>query len=269
MENEMNEKIDPKLVAVFGKIKEAAELYVLISACTKEPYVVCDEETFDDQVLMFLRMEDAQAKGKQLLAEKIPVGIAKIEKQSLLLFCTSLYTMGVNALLIGDGETADRIQLSEFVKRRDPKTLEDGKVWIENPELHLTALYYMQELRRMEKPVITPAMMELQEEISVNFSKGTFLVALPQEEKGIPLVKMKNGDVFQPIFTDAMEYEKFNREKKFRAIAVEAQKLGQILPAEAKGVILNPLGVNMPLNVKRVNPAGGTAAVPQSTPAAE
>ena len=50
---------------------------------------------------------------------------------------------------------------------------------------------------------------------------------------------------------------------------VEAQKLGQILPAEAKGVILNPLGVNMPLNVKRVNPAGGTAAVPQSTPAAE
>ena len=73
MENEKMETIDPQLVAVFGKIKEAAELYVLVSACTKEPYVVCDEETFDDQVLMFLRMEDAQAKGKKLLEEKIPV----------------------------------------------------------------------------------------------------------------------------------------------------------------------------------------------------
>lgn len=256
MENEMKEKIDPKLVDVFGRIKEVSELFVLMSACTKEPYVVCDEETFDDQVLLFLHSEDAQARGKQLVAEKIPVGIAKIEKQSLLMFCTSLYTMGVNALLVTDGEKQDRLQLSDFVKRRDPNTLEEGKVWIENPQLHLTALYYMQELRRMEKPVMTPELMEMQEEISVNFSRGKFLVALPLEEKGIPLVKMQNGDVFQPIFTDAMEYEKFNREKKFRAVVVESQKLGQILPAEAKGVILNPLGVNMPLNVKRVNPAG-------------
>lgn len=261
-QQEMTQQIDPKLVAVFNKLKDAEELYIIMSGCTKAPYVVCDEETFDDEILMYLNPEAAQEKAKALLAERIPVGIAKINKQSLLYFCSTLFTMGVNAMVVGDGETEDCIQVGDFVKRKDPNTLEEGKVWVENPELHLTALYYMQELRRMERPVMTEQMMEWQEEISVNFSRGKFLIAIPQEEKGIPLVKSKTGDVFQPIFTDAMEFEKFNREKQFRAIVVEAAKLAQILPAEAQGVILNPLGVNMPLNVKRNAPAGTNAAAP-------
>lgn len=261
-QQEMTQQIDPKLVAVFNKLKDTEELYIIMSGCTKAPYVVCDEETFDDEILMYLNSEAAQEKAKALLAERIPVGIAKINKQSLLYFCSTLFTMGVNAMVVGDGETEDCIQVGDFVKRKDPNTLEEGKVWVENPELHLTALYYMQELRRMERPVMTEQMMEWQEEISVNFSRGKFLIAIPQEEKGIPLVKSKTGDVFQPIFTDAMEFEKFNREKQFRAIVVEAAKLAQILPAEAQGVILNPLGVNMPLNVKRNAPAGTNAAAP-------
>ena len=267
MENEKNQQempneLDPALVAVFTKMKDAEELYVIMSGCTKAPYVVCDEETFDDQILMFLNEAAAQEKARALFAEKIPVGIAKIAKQGLLFFCSTLFTMGVIALLVSDGESTERVQVSDFVKRKDPNTLEEGKVWIENPELHLTALYYMQELRRMERPVMNEQMMEWQEEISVNFNRGKFLVAIPQEEKGIPLVKSKNGDIFQPIFTDAMEFEKFNREKKFRAIVVESAKLSQILPQEAQGVILNPLGVNMPLNVKRNAPAGSNAAAP-------
>lgn len=267
MENEKNQQempnqLDPALVAVFTKMKDAEQLFVIMSGCTKEPYVICDEETFDDQILMFLNEEAAQAKAREMFAEKIPVGLAKIEKKGLLYFCSTLFTLGVNALYVSDGESAERVQVSDFVKRKDPNTLEEGKVWIENPELHLTALYYMQELRKMERPVMSEQMMEWQEEISVNFNRGRFLIALPLEEKGIPLVKSKNGDIFQPIFTDAMEFEKFNREKKFRAIVVEAAKLSQILPPEAQGVILNPLGVNMPLNVKRNAPAAASASAP-------
>ena len=31
-----------------------ADIFALISLCTREPYVVCDEETFDDEVFLFL-----------------------------------------------------------------------------------------------------------------------------------------------------------------------------------------------------------------------
>ena len=69
---------------------------------------------------------------------------------------------------------------------------------------------------------------------------------LPEEGNGIPLVKLKSGDIFQPIFTDVIEFQRFNREKKFRPVVVDALKLAQVLPEEAKGIVLNPLGVNMP-----------------------
>ncbi len=31
-----------------------------MSLCTKMPYVLCDEETFDDEVLLYYTEEDAQ-----------------------------------------------------------------------------------------------------------------------------------------------------------------------------------------------------------------
>ena len=37
-----------------------ADIFALISLCTREPYVVCDEETFDDEVFLFLDEEEAK-----------------------------------------------------------------------------------------------------------------------------------------------------------------------------------------------------------------
>ena len=37
-----------------------------MSLCTKMPYVLCDEETFDDEVLLYYTEEDAQREGKKL-----------------------------------------------------------------------------------------------------------------------------------------------------------------------------------------------------------
>lgn len=239
--------------AISRTLRYAKELFVLFSACTRQPYVNCDPETFDDEIWMYESEAAAREAAKALLEEKIPVGVARVDQASRLLFFTSLYTMGVNAITLTAGEKKGRIQLADFVKRKEPAG-EEKKAWVENPQLHLTALYYMQELRKNAKPEITPRLMELQEEMNADFARGRFIAALPQEGKGIPLVKMKNGDVFLPLFTDALEYQKFNREKKFRAVAVETAKLPQLLPPEAKGVVINPLGVNLALTLHRAAP---------------
>lgn len=160
--------------------------------------------------------------------------------------------MGVNAIQVHVGEEQKMIQLTEFVRRKDPEESKNGKVWVENPELHLTMLYYMQDLRRHPNQEITPELNDLQEEIGAHFTKGRYIVPLPEEGNGIPLVKLKSGDIFQPIFTDVIEFQRFNREKKFRPVVVDALKLAQVLPEEAKGIVLNPLGVNMPLTVQKV-----------------
>ncbi len=38
---------------VLKKMREAEAIYVLMSDCTRMPFVVCDPETYDDQVLIF------------------------------------------------------------------------------------------------------------------------------------------------------------------------------------------------------------------------
>lgn len=237
--------------AALQRLKDSKVLYVLMSACTKSPYVFCNPETFDDEVFLFVNPEDAQAEVKRLLEEKIPVSAAKLENNQLLLFYTNLFTMGVNALLIKESGKEQLIQLEELVKRRADDLEAEGKIWVENPALHLTTLYYMQEARRQPGPEMDLRLQELQEEIEVNFRKGSFILAIQKEGNGIPLVKLKSGDVYQAAFTDVLEFQKFNREDKLRPVMVSADKIAEVLVKEANGVILNPMGVNIPLAVNK------------------
>ena len=252
MENETKQtntnEQEPDIFA--QKLREADSLYAILSGCTKEPYVYCDPETMDDAILLFTDEEGAKVGAQKLAEQQIPVGIAKVDRKSLLLFYTSLYTMGVNAIQVHVGEEQKMIQLTEFVRRKDPEESKNGKVWVENPELHLTMLYYMQDLRRQPNQEITPELNDLQEEIGAHFTKGRYIVPLPEEGNGIPLVKLKSGDIFQPIFTDVWEFQKFhkNPEVKLRMAPIEFRGLLGALVPQAKGFVLNPNGVNLILS---------------------
>ncbi len=253
MSGEQNRKTQPASQELLKELRDASEIFVLMSVCTKAPYVVCDPETYDDEVFLFFQAEEAKEEAKKLAAQKVPVGAAKIEKNQMLLFYTSLYTMGINALHIFRSGAEYGVQLENFVKRSDPQNQPEGKTWIENPSLHLTMLYYMQELRRQPGQENNPELREMQEEIAVNFGKGRYIAAVQKEGNGVPVVKLKNGDQYQPIFTDILEYQRFNRENKLRPVVVEAKNLVKILPPEIKGVLLNPMGVNMPMLLRREN----------------
>ena len=215
-----------------------ADIFALISLCTREPYVVCDEETFDDEVFLFLDEEEAKKEAAKLAEEKVPVTVAKINGKDMLVFFTGLYTLGVNALVVTDKGEKASMQVSDIVKRKSPEDMPQGTVWVENPALHLTAAYLAQEMRRPAASADKERMAELNEE-------------LQKEEKGIPLVKLKDGQLYQPAFTDILEFQKFNRENKMRPVVVEAAKVPTVLANEAQGIILNVMGVNLPLTVSR------------------
>ena len=169
----------------------------------------------------------------------------------MLVFFTGLYTLGVNALVVTDKGEKASMQISDIVKRKSPEDMPQGTVWVENPALHLTAAYLAQEMRRPAASADKERMAELNEELTADFKKGTFIFALQKEEKGIPLVKLKDGQLYQPAFTDILEFQKFNRENKMRPVVVEAAKVPTVLANEAQGIILNVMGVNLPLTVSR------------------
>ena len=89
-----------------------------------------------------------------------------------------------------------------------------------------------------------------QEELLAHYNKGTYIIAVEEDGK-IPILKQKDGSIYQPVFTDMLECKKLCRGKKMKVLAIPAAKIAEILVPDAKGVAVNPFGVNVQLQVVR------------------
>ena len=68
----------------------------------------------------------------------------------------------------------------------------------------------------------------------------------------IPCVKNKEGQMFQPIFTDGQELIKFDREKKLRASAIAFTDIQKAMGKEVKGIVINPMSLNIILMADKI-----------------
>lgn len=233
------------------KLTEFREIYVLMCASTRAPFVACNEKTFDDEVYMFYKEEAAKAEVEKLRKKMYPVQVLRIDQKARLGFFISLITLGVNAITVNKGrETEVTVQVNELVRRKE-NTTPDGKEIIENPELQLTALYFMQELRKGVKSEMTDELKALYEEMMIHFQEGKYLLAM-KADKQIPLLKQKDEKVFVPVFTDLHEFVRFaqtKKEEKLQAVVVESAKLPGFIKEGVTGIVLNPFGVNVPIQM--------------------
>lgn len=258
---------------VLEKLKVLDEMFVIFSQSTHMPFITCDEDNFNDQVWIYSREIFAQNEAKRMQEDKLPVQILKFTKEQFLAFYVNLYPLGINSIVIDHGVNTLEIQLEELCKKPDYTNVAKENIPIMNPQLHLTALYFMQELRRPVEADKKKDVKELEEEMLVNLSRGNFLVpvqftnleegaeepkAITPDAKNImvPFVKYDNEDAYQPVFTDAGEFHKFNKEKKFKAIAVPFQNLNKIIVEQSKGIVLNPMGFNLLLNKGQLESQG-------------
>ena len=227
----------------FAVLQKSQELYVIFSACTRMPFVVCDPETCDDEIFVYEKEEDIKREMKRFLDQKQPVQFAKIPISAFLNFYGSLFTMGVNCLVLnGYTEREYRVQIAELVKKPGSNQNEKNP-WIENPGFHLTTLYFSQEVRRQKLSGLTEELKDMLNEIQAGYSRGTFLLVHTEDGKS-PLLKLANEEMYQPVFTDLYELQKFNRNTEFKAAkAFAATVIPEILAKEARGVIVNPMGV--------------------------
>ncbi len=116
----------------------------------------------------------------------------------------------------------------------------------------------MQEFRRDVEMEEKKSLPELEEEVAANVVKSKFLLAVEkkgEEEKNVqvPYVKNQNGDVFQPVFTDAEEFRRFNKEGKFQALLVTFENMEKVLIPIAKGIVINPNSFNLILPKEKMS----------------
>ena len=243
-----------KRIVEMGFIK-GKTVEVLLNAPLKDPikYKVLGYEISlrrqEAEMIEVVSEEEAKKQADRMLDAKIPVRLVNVKKEHRLEFFTGLFPMGVNCILVCTGEEKVQVQLNDLVIRTAEEDLPEDEPRIENPELHLTALYFVQELRRNPEEM-TEEMDALNEEMMAHFYEGKYLVAV-QEDNQIPALRRTSGKVYQPIFTDLMEFVKFDKEQKYRALIMDAETVAKQLPDGMEGVAINPFGVNVLLDISK------------------
>lgn len=239
-------------------IQKKEELIVAYCAYTNMPLVVCDPESYNDQVWIFDTEAQLQEFAKPYIEKKIMLKGIKYQNKNFLTFFAMLFTIGVNELVFVSEASTEKIELAELVRKPDFSALPKEKQPVQNAELQLTGLYFMQEASRPVPNDQKPQLQELEEELAANLFKARYIVPIeflegPETEAEklkkrkyrLPILKNKNEDILQPVFTDPTELAKFNRENKFRALVVPFNNLSKLLIKDSKGFLLNPGGFHI------------------------
>ena len=77
----------------------------------------------------------------------------------------------------------------------------------------------------------------------------------PNRQIRLPYVKDKDGNVFQPIFSDFMEFQKHYRQNaaKMRMAPLSIGQLPKYMVKESKGFVINPAGFNLQLSGEQID----------------
>lgn len=239
------------------QLQTRERVFVAYSQATKLPFVICDEETFNDQAWIFATEEEIKAFGQKKLEEKVLLMGMRYERKDFPRLYGTLYAIGVNSVVWNDGEEKIEVEMEKIAKQADFSNVEPAKRPLLNPTLQLSGIYFMQELRRPVKKEERANLRPLEEEFLVNLRKAEYLAAVEVNEEdpkkiNIPYLKNKEGKILQPVFTDVMEYEKFAKGKKLRLVKVTFDKLPGLMIQQAENYVVNPMGFNLILSKDQI-----------------
>ncbi len=239
-------------------VQKKNEMIVAYCAYTNMPFVICDPESYNDQVWIFDNETLLQEFAKEYTQKKILLKGIKYENKNFLGFFSMLFQIGVNELVFVTEAGKEYLELEELVKKPDFSKLPKEKQPVLNPQLQLTGLYFMQEAARPVPNEEKENLKELEEELAADLVKAKYIIPIElQDGPGndleklknrkyrLPILKNKQEEALQPLFTDPTEFAKFNRENKFKALAIPFGQLGKMLAKEAKGFMLNPGGFHL------------------------
>lgn len=162
---------------------------------------------------------------------------------------------GIQRIIIDSGHVYQEILISDMIKENDPPSGQVRKP-VKNPEVVVCANILVQEMSRRNAPPV------LRENLIKAVTRGEFLVPANKNVKydetgkieigsqiSFQMIRNPQGHNFIPVYTDLIEFKKFDTEDKFAGIIVPFAGIKPLLE-KAEGIVINPQGANVPLNMK-------------------
>lgn len=248
-------------------LQKLDELYVIFSQYTRMPYIECDEETYDDQIHIFSSEAEIQEFAKEYTEKKILLMAKKLPKSQAAAVFSSMFGMGINAIIFHHNGTKARLQLEEVAKKPDMEKYAKAQMPIMNPTLTLSVLYFLEEAYR---PVEHDKKMlkELEDEMIANLARSRYIIAMsaakpgekldpknPKQAKGVNYIKDKDGQFYLPVFSTMSEFQGFYREKAdgMGMLVLNFEQLTKSLKPDAKGLVLNPAGYRLQISKEQID----------------
>lgn len=240
------------------KMQRLETTYVAFGKGTRMPFLTCDEDSFNDQIWVFAKEENAHEFEERRWDEhQDPIMVVGMEQEQMLGFYSSLYMLDVNEIVFVEEAQMTGIPLDTLIVKPDYLNLPKEEQPLTTPQLQLTGLYFMQELHRQKPNTEKPRLPELEEEMAANLVRSNFLIPIEILGKKIlpdgsnvrlPCVKNPEDKMYQPIFTDYIEFQKFNTQGKFQVNIIEFINIDKIFGTNVEGAVVNPQGMNIVLD---------------------
>ena len=254
-----------EVIEAFRKLKE---FYAVFSEDIPGiPYLINNRESYHDEVRLFASEEDA----KRWCADNAEtcgrIAARKVEGQGITTFAATLHNIGADAVVWNDGETETELELEEAFFLPDFSKLPEEKRPLLNPSLQISAIYFLQELRREKEPKLSKTLPALHEEMIVNLARADYYLAgqlAEHEGKQVPvpmIMRFKDKNSGEetnvlPVCSDQLEFEKFLlvsgqlNSKDLRRFRLPFAAIAPLISEKVPKIIVNPAGINLNIDAR-------------------
>ena len=238
-------------ILAIQKLQTMEEFYVAYGVMTNMPYVTCDDETFNDQIWVFTNVDAVKQFADEKLKENMVLRAIKVKREEGPVFYVEMHSIGINEVVFVDEDATYKIELEKIVKIPDFSKLPEEQRPLLNQALQLSTIYFMQKAKQPQGTIDRAELEPLAEELYAQLAKARLLMPIMVtknedgvEEVHLPFIEDKEGNKFQPIFSDQTQYMKHIRNHKApentRVVIVTMKELQKHLMSNVRGYMLNP-----------------------------
>lgn len=241
---------------ILDEIKTTEKLWSVFARPTNNFYMGIEKEK--PAAYLFTNKEYADDFAREIRWEGIEVKSLEIRLEQRIGYFSDLYRSGFEVIMIDKGQDNMVMSLFNLIDR-----LEESEDHIINPVLMRSAAQFYQELSRKR------AVKGMQDVMCREIYNARFLIPAavsgagePQRDQNNliieraenvshPCVTNQQGKKFYPIFTDWLEFGKFDKKKKYQASIVSFRDLKKLI-RKVDGIAVNPFGFNLILDQQKL-----------------
>ncbi|MDD7794409.1 SseB family protein [Clostridium sp. 'White wine YQ'] len=257
-----DEKIKVFLDVLEGKIKSAEEFYVAYDKNTNYPYI--DNE---ERVWMFSKENYAKNAQDYFMQQLLMLDIRKLTGEDVLLAFARLHTIGIDRILIDNGEYNIEINRDGIVPPPDWTDVPEINIPVTNPMLQRSMIKFFQLLYSKQNfEGRNQVISALESEMINQVLNAKYLLPIkvientPSIADASGIKVLKEGTTIQianivdekniawlPAFTDWIEFNKVYDENEWQSNITTYDDL-LALSEKMQGIVINCKGVSLSIN---------------------